>query len=124
METAFTFIRLTVVLYFIPFFFVYNPAVISMETIIETAYLFALYLFDIWIVFQDWRATFSRKLGRLRLWECPLFVAAGFMIALPGWIITITIAALAALVIAIIFKGRKPGGSEANNCRLKLTELR
>ena len=47
------------------------------------------------------------KVGRLRSWERPFLVAAGFMIALPGWMTTIGGAALAVLVIAIILVRRK-----------------
>ena len=47
------------------------------------------------------------KVGRLELWQRPLLVVAGFLIALPEWITTGAGAALAALVIAIILINRR-----------------
>jgi len=47
------------------------------------------------------------KIGRLELWQRPLFVAAGFMIALPGWTTTIIGAALTVVSIAMVLFSRK-----------------
>jgi len=47
------------------------------------------------------------KVGRLQLWQRPLLVAAGLMLALPEWTTSVAGAALAALVIAIVILRKK-----------------
>jgi len=101
MKTGFTAMRLAVVLYFIPFFFVFNPALILEGPILETLYLFALCLVGIWILASGLEG-YLLKVGRLSLWSRPLLVAGGFLIAFPGWMTTIIGVALTALVIALI----------------------
>jgi len=106
MKTGWLSMRLAAVLYFIPFFFVFNPALILEGPIWETIYLFALCLLGIWILASGLEG-YLLKVGRLSLWERSLFVIGGFLIAFPGygqftwWMSSIIGAALTALVIAI-----------------------
>ena len=106
MKTAFTAMRLGVVLLFIPFFFLFNPSLILQGSYLESLYLFVLCLVGITILAGGLEG-YLVKVGRLQLWERPFLVAAGFMIALPGWTTTIGGAALAVLVIAIILIRKK-----------------
>ncbi len=101
MKTGYTAMRLAIVLYFIPFFFVFNPALILEGPIWETLYLFALCLLGIWILASGLEG-YLLKVGKLSLWSRPLLAAGGFLIAFPNWKTTIIGVALTAAVIAII----------------------
>jgi TRAP transporter 4TM/12TM fusion protein len=84
-KTGFTAMRLAIVLYFIPWFFVFNPALILQgDNIPETIYLFALCLVGIWILGSGLEG-YLLKVGRLTLWPRVFLVIAGFLIAFPGW---------------------------------------
>lgn len=106
MRTLLTSMRLGVVLIFVPFFFLFNPALVLQGSITDTLYLFALCVVGIAILAGGLEG-YLLKVGRLQLWQRPLLVAAGFMIALPGWTTSVGGAALAALVIAIILISRR-----------------
>jgi TRAP-type uncharacterized transport system fused permease subunit len=65
MKTGYTAMRLAIVLYFVPWFFVYNPALVLEGPVSETLYLFALCAVGIlfiasglegYLVPQGWRA--------------------------------------------------------------------
>jgi TRAP transporter 4TM/12TM fusion protein len=107
MKTGFTAMRLAVVLYFVPFFFVFNPPLILEGPISETLYLFALCLLGILILGSGLEG-YLLKVGRLDLWSRPFLVAGGFLIAYPGLITTIIGTALTVFVIAIIIITKKP----------------
>jgi len=106
MKTGWLSMRLAIVLYFIPFFFVFNPALILQGPIWETIYLFALCLLGIWILASGLEG-YLLKVGRLTLWERPLFVIGGFLIAFPDWKTTIIGVALTIAVIAITSTRKK-----------------
>jgi TRAP transporter 4TM/12TM fusion protein len=106
MKTAFTAMRLAVVLYFIPFFYVFNPALILEGSILETLVLFVFCLLGIGILASGLEG-YLLKVGRLSLWSRALLAVGGFLIALPGWMTTIIGVALAALVIAVILIRRR-----------------
>lgn len=101
MKTAFTAMRLAVVLYFIPFFYVFNPALILEGPILEALVLFAFCLLGIGILASGLEG-YLLKVGRLSLWSRPPLVVSGFLIAFPNWMTTIIGVALTALVIAAI----------------------
>jgi len=107
-KTGFLSMRLAIALYFVPFFFVFNPALILEGPIWETIYLFALCLLGIWILASGLEG-YLLKVGRLSLWSRVLLFAGGFLIAFPGygqiltwWMTSIIGAGITALVIAII----------------------
>ena len=98
--------RLGVVIYFIPFFFVFNPSLILEGKILETLYLFAMCLLGIMLIAGGMEGHLV-KVGRLSLAARPLLVLAGLLIAYPEWKTTIIGAALALFVIAIIWISKK-----------------
>jgi TRAP transporter 4TM/12TM fusion protein len=106
MKTGFLSMRLAVVLYFIPFFFVFNPALILEGPLWETLYLLALCLLGIWILASGLEG-YLVKVGRLSLWERPLLVISGFLIAFPGWWASIIGAALTGMLITVILIRKK-----------------
>jgi len=107
-KTLFTSMRLAIVLIFVPFFFLFNPAlVLRGDSVLDVAYLFPLCVVGI-VILAGGLEGYLVKVGRLQLWQRPLLVTAGFMIALPGWMTTIVGAVIAAVVIAYILITRKP----------------
>ena len=106
MRTGFTSMRLGIVLLFLPFFFLFNPALILQGTILETIYLFALCLVGIWILGSGLEG-YLLKVGRLSWWSRPLLVVGGFLIAFPDWMTTGIGAALTAGSIAAILIRRR-----------------
>jgi TRAP-type uncharacterized transport system fused permease subunit len=106
MKTAWTASRLAIVIYFVPFFFVFNPALVLEGPIYETIYLFALCLLGIWILSSGLEG-YILKLGRLPLWTRSLLVIGGFLIALPGWQTTIGGAVLSAMTFGCFSFFRK-----------------
>jgi len=112
-KTGFTAMRLAVVLYFIPFFFVYNPALILDGPITETLKLTALCLVGIWILASGLEGYLIR-VGILRMWSRALLVIGGFLIAFPGgflalsdWLVSGIGAALTVAVAAVILMRKK-----------------
>ncbi len=106
MKTGFTAMRLAIVVYFIPWFFVFNPALILEGPILVTIYLFAICVTGIWILASGLEG-YMLWVGILNSWSRPVLVLCGFLIAFPDWITTIIGAVLAVLVIAIIFVRKK-----------------
>jgi TRAP-type uncharacterized transport system fused permease subunit len=94
------------VLYFLPFFFVFNPALVLDGPITETLYLFAFCVFGIWILASGLEG-YLLKVGKLSPWSRPLLIIGGFLIAMPNWTITIAGLALTVLVVAAILVTKK-----------------
>jgi TRAP-type uncharacterized transport system fused permease subunit len=108
MKTAWLSSRLAIVIYFIPFFFVFNAALIFQGSIVETVYLFVLCLLGITVLAGGVEG-YLVKVGRLDWWGRVLLIPSGFLIAFPGygqiltwWMTSIIGAGITALVIAII----------------------
>jgi len=110
-KTAMTAMRLGVVIYFIPIFFIFNPVLILQGPLIEAAYLFVLCLLGIAIIAGGMEGHLV-KVGRIDLWARPFLVIGGLLVAYPGWIYTGIGAALTLLVIAIIWLRRKTVGGK------------
>jgi len=117
MKTAFTSLRLGIVLVFIPFFFVFNPALIMNGPPVEIVTLTVLCLIGIWILTSGLEG-YMLRVGNLSWWSRPLVAIGGFLIALPSdWYFRVIGVGLAAVGIAITVIGRralprnKPAGS-------------
>ena len=107
MKTGFTAMRLAVVLYFIPFFFLFNPSLILQGDWRESLYLFALCVLGI-LVLGGALEGYLVWVGRLRLWTRPLLVIGGFLIAFPNWTLTyIGFGITAAVIAVIVLRGRQ-----------------
>jgi TRAP transporter 4TM/12TM fusion protein len=101
MRIGITSMRLGIALYFVPFFFVYNPALILQGSLVETFYLFVFCLIGLWLLGGGLEG-YLAMVGRPALWTRPFLLVGGFMIALPGLKSTIIGAILSAIVIWII----------------------
>lgn len=88
MKTAWTAMRLAVVLYFLPFFFVMNDALLLKGPIWESLSLFALCLVGITFLAAGLEG-YLLVVGRIRWWVRPFLIVGGFLIAFPEWIPTI-----------------------------------
>ena len=106
MKTGFTAMRLAIVLYFVPWFFVYNPALVLEGPLSDTIYLFVLCMLGIWVLASGMEG-YLLRVGKLDTWSRPLFVIGGFLIAFPGWMTTIIGVALTVLLIVIILLSKK-----------------
>ena len=107
MRTAFTSMRLGVVIYFIPFFFLFNPAlVLSGPSVLESLYLFVMCLVGILFVAAGMEG-YLLKVGKLKFWPRPFLVVGGALIAYPSWTPTLCGLMLVALVVAIILLTRR-----------------
>jgi TRAP-type uncharacterized transport system fused permease subunit len=111
MKTAWAAVRLGVVLLFIPFFFVFNPAlVLRGGTIGETIYLLAYCVIGI-AVLAGGLEGYLIFFGRVAKWARPLFIVGGFFIAYPdtwktaglGFAVTVL-----GMVISLMVRSREP----------------
>jgi TRAP-type uncharacterized transport system fused permease subunit len=98
--------RLAIVLYFIPFFFVFNPSLVMQGPIFESIYLFVLCLIGITLIAAGLEG-YLMKIGVISYWARPLLVAGGFLIAFPEWYTTFIGGALTVIVVALIFVQKK-----------------
>ena len=94
--------RLGVVLIFLPFFFLFSPALILQGSILETVVLFTQALVGIWILASGLEG-YLLRVGRLVLRWRILLVIGGFLIAFPDWRTTLVGVPMAAVVIALIW---------------------
>jgi TRAP transporter 4TM/12TM fusion protein len=102
MRTALRAIRLGSVIYFVPFFFVYNPALILQGPILEGIYLFLLCLVGVALI--SWGLEgYMLKVGKVAMWARPLLIIGGFLIAFPEWGTTIVGGILSLIVIAVLW---------------------
>ena len=113
MKVAFTSMRLAAVVYFLPFFFVFNSALIFEGPLIETLYLFVFCLIGITILAGGLEG-YLLFVGRLPWWSRLLVVLGGFGIAFPGWLATGIGAAVTAIAIGLVRLWRKTGTRTAN----------
>ena len=100
MKTAFTAMRLGVVIYIVPIFFVFNPALILQGNVLESLYLFILCLVGILFI-GGGLGGYLIGIGKLGGWVRPLYIISGVLIAFPEWSTTWIGIALAVLVIAL-----------------------
>ncbi|HUT67566.1 MAG TPA: TRAP transporter fused permease subunit [Dehalococcoidales bacterium] len=84
MKTAMTSMRLGVVIYIIPFFFLFSPALIFQGPILDTIYQFILCVIGVILVAAGMEG-YLLKVGKLSWWTRPFMVVGGFLITMPGW---------------------------------------
>jgi len=106
MKTAWTAVRLGVVIYFIPFFFVFNPSLVLRGSLLEGLYLFFFCLVGI-VLIAGGVEGYLLKVGLVRLWARPLLVIAGLLIGFPEWMTTIAGAILAVAIIGVMLIERR-----------------
>lgn len=118
MRTAFQAVRLGVVIFFIPFFFVFNPALILQgPSLLETLYLFLQCLLGIALIAAGLEG-YLWKVGKVGLLARPLLGLAGFLIAFPDLNTTLIGVPLALLIIVVILILRRRLGNVTTTATL------
>jgi len=112
MRTAWQAVRLGIVIYFIPFFFIFNPSLVLQGSPIEALYLFVLCLIGIVLIAAGCEG-YLVKVGKAELWARPFLLISGLLIGFPEWKTTIIGAILASLTIAIMLI-KKSAAAERN----------
>ncbi len=105
MKTAWQAMRLGVVIYFVPFFFVFEPSLVLEGPPLASLYCFTLCLAGI-VLIAGGIEGYLLKVGLLSKWARSLLVIAGLLIAFPEWKTTIAGAILAVVVIVSIKLGK------------------
>jgi len=114
MKTAWTAMRLAVVIYFIPFFFVMNPSLLLRGDPVESVYLFVLCLIGITFIAGGLEGYLIR-IGKLNPWQRIVFAVGGFLIAYPAvevnllseWYTTIAGFLMVLPMASIMFRQRR-----------------
>jgi TRAP transporter 4TM/12TM fusion protein len=114
MKTALTAMRLAAIIYFVPFFFVYNPALLFQGPIWETAYTFVLCLAGI-VLIAGGAEGYLLRVGLVKVWTRPLLIVAGFLLVFPELITGLAgfLIALAVITWSLINKRRNKTQLEA-----------
>jgi TRAP transporter 4TM/12TM fusion protein len=92
--------RLGVVIYFIPIFFLFEPALIFQGPLWRTAVWVTLNIVAI-VVIAGASEGYMVKFGRLRNWARPVLFVAGLLIGFPNWITTTVGLAMLGAVLAL-----------------------
>jgi TRAP transporter 4TM/12TM fusion protein len=114
MKTGWTATRLAVVVYFIPFVFVYNKALLFQGPLLMVLLYFLLALAGVWVMCSGLEG-YLTGVGRLPLWSRILLSPAGLFFAFPDWAYTIGSVAVAAAVIValLIMKAARKRAAQA-----------
>ncbi|OGA46208.1 MAG: hypothetical protein A3G25_10520 [Betaproteobacteria bacterium RIFCSPLOWO2_12_FULL_63_13] len=110
--TSMTAARLGVVLYFIPIFFLFEPALILQGSLYRTAIWLTLNIVAIVIIAGASEGVLM-GFGRLRTWARPVLFFAGLLIGFPEWKSTAVGIALVLLVLLLRRLSRAPGTTRA-----------
>ncbi|MCX8126003.1 MAG: TRAP transporter fused permease subunit, partial [Dehalococcoidia bacterium] len=100
MKTAFTAVRLGIVLVFVPLFFVLQPALVMQGTPLQIISSFLIALLGIYLLASGIEG-FLIKVGQLSMLERLLVAAGGFFIAFPETLTTIIGVSMALAGVAI-----------------------
>ena len=106
-KTSMTAARLGIVIYFIPVFFLFEPALIFQGPLWRTAVWTVLNIAAI-VVIAGASEGYVLKFGRLRPWERPVLFVAGLLIGFPNWITTTVGLAMLGAVLALRKLALKP----------------
>jgi len=107
MKTAWQAVRLGVVIYFIPFFFVFNSSLVLQGSPQEALYLFILCVIGIVFIAAGCEG-YLLKFGIVRMWARPLLVIAGLLIGFPNlWPSTVIGAVLAVVIVGVMLLTRR-----------------
>lgn len=98
MKTSITSMRLGVAVYFVPFFFLFNPCLVFQGPLVETAYVFAFCLIGIFFLGAGLEG-YLLSVGRLRPWERVPLCIGGFLIAEPSLVTTLIGAVLVLIAV-------------------------
>jgi len=113
MRTSVESMKLGIVLYFIPFFFVLNPSLILHGNAWESVYMTALCFVGIALIAMGLEG-YVYKLGRIGWLDRILAIAGGFLIALPSpWWTFLAGLGVVAVAAVKLWLGRRAAGAAA-----------
>jgi TRAP transporter 4TM/12TM fusion protein len=108
MKTSLTAMRLGIVVYFVPFFFVYNPALILQgNSLWESFYLFVFCLIGVTLIAGSLEG-YIWGIGKIPGWARLVLIGAGFLIGAPFWLTTVIGSSIAIPVVVFLRLRRKP----------------
>jgi len=107
MRTAWTASRLAIVIYFVPFFFVFNPSLILRGPPLEIIYSVILAVIGIWLLASGLEG-YLLRVGKLEKWARPVLFSGGLLLAYPHWISIVAGFVLSATAIVLSLLRRKP----------------
>lgn len=119
MRTAVRSMILGFVIYFIPMFFLFEPALIAQGQSLRLLYLLPLVVIGITFVAAGFEG-YLLTMGKLKHWARPLLIIAGALIAFPtsiSWETTAIGAILVAIVLAVIWTRKKVTSEKSANDR-------
>jgi len=96
--------RMGIVAYFIPFFFVYDPALIAQGPILNVLYSTVTALIGVWLLSSGLEGYLSKAGVIKNVWTRVLVLAAGFLMFLPGEITDLAGVVLAVAAFILIRK--------------------
>lgn len=102
MKTAFMAMRLGIVLIFVPFFFVYSPALLFRGPVLDLIWLLPQVLVGIWVLTSGLEG-YMLKIGELPVWARPLLVVGGFLLAMPWWAFISATIGVGIIVLTLAF---------------------
>jgi TRAP transporter 4TM/12TM fusion protein len=102
MKTALMSMRLGIVIYFVPFFFVFQPALVLQGDLTPLLYLLPMCVIGIMLIAAGCEG-YLLKVGIVRAWARIPLVIAGFLFALPEIITTIIGGVAAAIIIPVLW---------------------
>jgi TRAP-type uncharacterized transport system fused permease subunit len=108
MKTAFRSMRLGFVIYFIPFFFVYNPALVMKGSLPEVLHAFFSCALGIFLIAAGIEG-YLLGVGRPPVWGRPLLIIAGLLLGFPegGTDILGFILGMVTIVLLLVRKTRQ-----------------
>lgn len=102
MKTCLTAMRLGVVIYFVPLFFIFQPALVLQEDLLHLAYLLPSIIVGI-VLIAGGLEGYLLKLGHVNNWLRPFMVVSGFTLGFPAVLTTTIGAGLAAIICALVW---------------------
>ena len=101
MKTAWTAMRLGIVIYFVPLFFVFQPALVLQGSLMPLLYILPSCVFGIALISGGCEG-YLQGVGRVPNWARLPLLLAGFLLSFPTLLVTIIGLILSAVMIGII----------------------
>jgi TRAP-type uncharacterized transport system fused permease subunit len=98
--------RLGIVIYFVPFFFIFNPALVMQGHLMQLLYLIPFVVIGTVLIAAGCEG-YLIKFGKIDFWARPVLVISGLLIGFPEMNTTIIGAIIALLTIAIMWIRKK-----------------
>ena len=110
MKTAMTAMRLGIVIYFIPLFFIFQPALVLQGNLLPLLYLLPSCILGIGLISAGCEG-YLLVAGRVPAWGRLPLILAGFLLSFPTLKITIVGLVLSAIMVALIKLSQKKGAA-------------